>query len=1021
MYSTSRNVQSALKQSRTKRLPSLLNDKRQYPIVRTIPAVFAIIGPTQSEIHPRDLKLVPENASIWTIAPKGKYAVQINGTWISRKLWHLPIREGDFITFVHVAHGGGRGSDPLRTVLQIAVVAASLYIGNWATAASIMYAEMGASAATFVGSLASAAAVLAGSALVNAIVPLPGTPGTMPQQSPSPTYSFALSGNNLRPGAPIPERYGTEFVYPDFVASPYFEYDNNNNDQYYHAMLVWGMGECTFKQFSIEDTPLESFAGVQAVRFGPGQSTRSGPFPGVETYQEAVSIVNPNIITSSEVGGQELVDTFWTSAFTVNGPGTTMDFVWVDFVMPKGIGVIDQNGQTYQRDYQVHIQLRKIDNAGNAIGNWHDIGSYHFTGATTNPVRRTFTGPILPEGAARYQIRFRRNAMPNDPPLPGNVAELGQIVLAGVRARLVNPKLPIHEKASGIAVKIRANEQLTGISQRKIGVFATRLLKTYNPNTKQWSNPVETRNPAWAFCHVLKDPISGRGLPDSRLDLITIAELADIWDLRQDRFDYSFDTYLTVDDTLRVIARAGRALPILRRGAVYSMVRDQEQPGPVAIFMPRNMTQNTFQMDFILPTEDTPDAIKMTYRSNNTWEEEAVIGRVYEGVVYAYQEFSPPSELPDPENVAELRMPGVTGLNHALREVAYIAADNFYRRIRLSWSTELEGLMPTYGSMVSITHDVSRWAQGGDIKEFDTNTNRLYPVDPVFWTEGEQHYIRIQNRDGSVSEAIEVVFLESDPNAIQLLTPFSGTIVTEDEVGAGERSRFMFGSLSEVARLVRITGMTPQSERTIRLDAVLENNLVHSADNNWLPSPGDPEQDPPSGGSSSEGGGGSGGGEGTDGHLVRVLPGWLVDTVMQATMPVGLTYTLKNNGQLELARLNYFDSPELLSGQWLNPQPVITEVSGLYEVMFSIRNIWNSSGDDQATLISTHITSSDPFDTWLSLSTDRSVTFEYTPSVSEYTADLQLIVSIRIAATEAEVSSAEVLLGLRVAQSSGGA
>jgi len=944
-------------------------------------AVYAIAGPLQAELAAEDLRRAPQGATLWSIAPRGRYAVQVNGQWIGRAQWHLPLREGDLIVWVHAAHGGG-GSSPLRFVLQIAVLAAAFFAPQLA----------GFAAGTWQAAATTAAVALAGNSLVNALVPIPGGPTTRQQEQPSPTYSFALSGNNYRPDQPNPVRYGHEFVFPDFVVEPYSEFDGLN-DQYFCAAFAWGQGEAEIIQITIDDTPLANFAGVQALRYGPGQATRGGPFSGVEGFDETSDLCDPLIITSVEVGGQSLATTDWIGPFTINGPGTTMDRLFVDLVLPRGLGVVDENGDTYVRAYTVPVEVRAVDDAGLAIGAWASAGSIELEDTTVNPIRGSFAFDLA---AGRYQMRIRRTAVPPDPPLSGNVAELGEIVVASARARLTSRRHRVEDHTTGVVVRIKANEQLTMLSQRRIGIVAQRLLPIWDGTA--WSDPEATRNPAWAFCDVLRDTRYGRGLADSRIDLATVLELAATWDARQDRFDYTFDTLLTVDDSLRIIARTGRAVPIFRRGCVYSLVRDQLQAGPVAAFMPRNMAQDSFQIDFLLPTEETPDAVRLTYRSAVTWEDAVVVAQYSDGVISAFDEFDAPEELPSPSNPVDIRFPGIIGRSHALREAAFMVADNVYRRVRCSWQTELEGLFPTYGSLVGIAHDVSRWAQSGDVAAYDDGTYRVTPADPVVWTAGQQHYLRIQEPDGSLSEAIAVTRPDAAPSTIQLPSAYAGTIRTD--APQWERTRYLFGALADVLRYVRITGMVPQSEKGIRLEGAIEDERVHEADAEWLP--GAAEQDPPSGGGTVIPGEG---GEGGTTYVVALTPqAWTDNWLPGSEEGPQVGWDFGNDGVLTSSTPIYPDVE--WTAQWLSPRPVTSTVAALYEVRFTYRE--DRSFGPVAIDENDYVISSDALATWHGLGTARALTVKV-PDTEVDTFGSWLLsfdVEIRVAATTTVVALA---------------
>ncbi|TAN55761.1 MAG: hypothetical protein EPN26_04840 [Rhodospirillales bacterium] len=137
---------------------------------------------------------------------------------------------------------------------------------------------------------------------------------------------------------------------------------------------------------------------------------------------------------------------------------------------------------------------------------------------------------------------------------------------------------------------------------------------------------------------------------------------------------------VTVWEALTRIARCGRAAPILQGGAIR-VVRDEPQTVPVAMFGPRNIVKNSLKIQYIMPSDDTADAVTVSYFSDRTWKPDEVTAK-----------------LPDSaaENPAKVSLFGCTAKEHALREGDFIAADNRYRRKMVSFRTELDGMIPTF-------------------------------------------------------------------------------------------------------------------------------------------------------------------------------------------------------------------------------------------------------------------------------------------------------------------------------------
>lgn len=67
------------------------------------------------------------------------------------------------------------------------------------------------------------------------------------------------------------------------------------------------------------------------------------------------------------------------------------------------------------------------------------------------------------------------------------------------------------------------------------------------------------------------------------------------------------------------------------------------------------------------------------------------------------------------DKIATVELFGCTNKEQALREATYMALANRYRRRIVTFTTELEGLIPSYGDLIAITHDMAQWGQGGEI------------------------------------------------------------------------------------------------------------------------------------------------------------------------------------------------------------------------------------------------------------------------------------------------------------------
>ena len=164
-----------------------------------------------------------------------------------------------------------------------------------------------------------------------------------------------------------------------------------------------------------------------------------------------------------------------------------------------------------------------------------------------------------------------------------------------------------------------------------------------------------------------------------------------------------------------------------------------------------------------------------------------------------------------------------------MREGLYMAAANRYRRRIMTFRTELEGLIPTYGDLVAITHDLPRWGQGGEVTAVDGRTLAL--SEPLEWDAGDDtamppaHYLALRKRDGSLSGPWPV-----SPGADERSVVLSDDLDFEPYTGADEeRTHFAFGPGETWGLRARVLAVRPRGEQ-VEITAVGEDARVHEAD-----------------------------------------------------------------------------------------------------------------------------------------------------------------------------------------------
>lgn len=700
----------------------------------------------------------------------------VNGDYWLRKDWRRALPNGAVATFIQVPAGGG-GSNPLQAVLLIAVAIASVYTGGAAAAA------YGAGAgATAVGAAASIAVSVAGAMLVNAIVPTAGVGTSVTGASASPTYSLQASGNTARLLDSIPVLYGRLNTVPDLAAQPYTEYVGN--EQYLYELFAISQGQISIEQILIGETDIGNFSEITYEIIGPNQP---------------VTLFPDNVVTSSELSGIELQapndSGDWVGPFVANPSGSVANFIGIDVTLPSGLFYAADDGSLQQLSLTFEVQAQTIDDNGVATGAWIDLDVHALTMATSQPQLISYRYAV-PQ--ARYQIRAKRTTDLNSDSRAQN-----RIQWASLRAYM--PSARYYGDVTLLALRARATNSLNSDSAHDVHVISTRMLPIWNGSA--WSAPQATTSPAWAIADAVRNQTYGAGLSDNRLDLDVLLTLSQTWAARGDEFNGVFDTKGSFWDSLSTICRAGRALPMYF-GGVISVVRDELKTVRTAMFTPQNIVKGSFSAQYAFYSADTPDYVTVEYFDEVTWAWQTV-DCIPTGSAALVQK--------------SVKMVGPTKRAQAFREGLYMAYANRDQRKTVSITTELDGLIPRYGDLVSISHDLPKWGISGVVDAFDVATVTV--SEQLEWTPGAQHYVRFVERDGTPTYPIRVSQPTGDEDNLSML--LMDPLPDLFEFGDGfseEQSRFAFGpAIDKITQDVRLIKATPR-------DGQVEMTFVNNAD-----------------------------------------------------------------------------------------------------------------------------------------------------------------------------------------------
>lgn len=755
----------------------------------------------------------------------------VNGSYLLRKDWDREIQPDDIINFVSTPGYG------LAAVVAILIIAVAVSV-----ALSFLI-----------------------------------TPAINPGEQPASDPVFSLKGqqNSVRLGEPIESPYGRNRIYPSFASRPYFEY--RNNDQFQFSVFCLGHGEYDIDTVQIGDTAATNFqevifevvppskkvtifpdnvftspeAGGQTL-YGPNEPEYSspgwvGPFStnpvGTTATQLHVDIIFPKgVYRISDSGSTDNYTVrYQIQARRIDDDGNPLSS-WEDMFTGLKTETFVSTRLSSSTDVDTFIswEWRRLtvtytdrsppfDPLGTVTNSYSDAvpsddptdregtiktrtevvtntNEYiEITASTLTPQRISHASDVTP---GRYEVRVRRVS---DKALKSRFGN--DIIWDAMRTYLEGEQ--VYGNVTLLAARVKATNNLNERTQVRFNVICTRKL-SIRESGGIWSEPQTTRSIVWAFVDVFRNVYGARIFDDTYFDWDALETLDALYESRNEHFDWIFRDPITVWDAARVIARAGRAVPILI-GSLISMKRDEEQSIPVTLFNQDNIVRNSFKWDIKLWDLDEHDSVRIEYTDASTgYKQETVLCILPGGTG---------------DNPKDIRLPGIQDRDHAYREGLYIYAQMLYLREQISFSTGLEGYIPAYGDLVAISFDVPRWGQGGYVVHAEQGAEdgwQLWLSEPPSWESEASHAIWLREKNGGLLGPLTAQETD-DPRQVLV------TITDSAEVdfllgGENEPMLYVFGVASNVTKYARITRIDPVGSEVIRIEAVNDDPTIYTFD-----------------------------------------------------------------------------------------------------------------------------------------------------------------------------------------------
>lgn len=393
--------------------------------------------------------------------------------------------------------GNGGGNKALQTVLTIAVVALSFWVGSGAATPALLD--------KLIIRTALAAAVNVAGQMAIAAAFKPGTDGLGEAND-----RRALQGqsNEFRPRKPFPLQLGAEVVAADLAANPYTQ--NIGQDVWLYVALAWHYGPCVLDQIKIGETLLGDYpaADIQVEHFlSPGPRS-SYLYPG--------RVVQSNFSDQLDFAGG--------GVWEVHTAAVSSERIEVDITLPNGLRYAADSGKQRNEEIAGQIQFAEVGTenwlpatfpgsttARTKTNQALPAGSFYLNLRTVDAVRRTF-GWEVPDKAKQWKVRVR--AWDPDGDFPDDGSRTWATYWTAIRS--IERKAPVTDQNLAVTfMRIRSSDDLNGalptVTAKVTPIFP--VWKNGNWNTEE-----PTSNEAAAARWLLTGPAAAKPMRADQID-----------------------------------------------------------------------------------------------------------------------------------------------------------------------------------------------------------------------------------------------------------------------------------------------------------------------------------------------------------------------------------------------------------------------------------------------------------------------------------------------------------------------
>ncbi len=454
-----------------------------------------------------------------------------------------------------------------------------------------------------------------------------------------------------------------------------------------------------------------------------------------------------------------------------------------------------------QHSVTLQIQYRPV------AGSWlpfNDSGDFVvISNSDRTPVRVTYRRTVA---KGQYEVRLRRvSAVDSD--VNKYTSDLSWSVLRSYQRDEGD-----YSGQHRLAMQIRATGQLQG----RIDALSS----LASANCEAWTGSAWgaqiNSNPAWWFRWFAKGKTAtdgrrmfGAGMDDVELDIEALKDWGAWCDSKSLQVNLVIDRKMSVYEVLSVIARCGRASVTWSSGKL-GVIWDADNLPVVQRFGMGNIIRDSFRIDYV--TGSLVDAVEIEFINPAlNWQPDTVRANV-PGVV-------------SPVNIATIKLFGCTSKIQAEKEALLQAAQQYYRRRRVSWDSDFEGMAVQRGDVVTVSHDLTSWGYSGRLQAGTTTVLELDKAVPFM--PATTHYVGVRFPDGSY-EINEVVYQVGESASITLSAPLSAAPDSDPDGLPVCDYLWFFEPEATPGKKLKVLDVQPVSDSRVRITATDEDPAYYA-------------------------------------------------------------------------------------------------------------------------------------------------------------------------------------------------